>query len=175
MLAKKLVDESGTKGDAVTVWGSPDEGAIPPPEAAYITQVLRSLGYRASLRVISIGLISQPMLAKFQISVEGDWSPDYPAPSGLLPPFFACNGGSSNGYYCNPAIDQEMTEAALLQLQSPAQASTMWTKVDHQLTDQGEWVATVDLDEVDIISAALRNYEFNPVNGFVADQAVVRG
>jgi hypothetical protein len=68
-----------------------------------------------------------------------------------------------------------MTEAALLQLQSPAQASTMWTKVDHQLTDQGEWVATVDLDEVDIISAALRNYEFNPVNGFVADQAVVRG
>jgi hypothetical protein len=33
-------------------------------------------------------------------------------------------------------------------------------------------VATVDLNEVDIISSALRNYEFNPVNGFVADQAV---
>jgi hypothetical protein len=50
----------------------------------------------------------------------------------------------------------------------------MWAEVDHQLTDQAEWVATVDLDEVDIISSALRNYEFNPVNGFVADQAVVR-
>ena len=115
------------------------------------------------------------MWAKFQISVEGDWSPYYPAPSGLLPPFFACNGGNANRYYCNPAIDREMTEATLLQLQSPAQATTMWAKVDHQLTDQAEWVATVDLDEVDIISSALRNYEFNPVNGFVADQAVVHG
>jgi hypothetical protein len=65
-----------------------------------------------------------------------------------------------------------MTEATLLQLQGPAQAAATWTKVDHQLTDQAEWVATVDLNEVDIISSALRNYEFNPVNGFVADQAV---
>jgi peptide/nickel transport system substrate-binding protein len=171
-LAKKLVDESGTKGDVVTVWGSPDEGAVPPKEAADITQVLRSLGYRARLHMISFGLISLPMWAKFQISVEGDWVPYYPAPSSLLPPFFACNGGDANGYYCNPAIDREMTEATLLQLQGPAQAAATWTKVDHQLTDQAEWVATVDLNEVDIISSALRNYEFNPVNGFVADQAV---
>jgi peptide/nickel transport system substrate-binding protein len=174
-VAKKLVDESGTKGDVVTVWGSPNEGAVPPQEAAYITQVLGSLGYRARLHMISFGLISRPMWAKFQINVEGDWSPDYPAPSGLLPPFFACNGGNANGYYCNPAIDREMTEATLLQLQSPAQAAAMWTKVDHQLTNQAEWVTTVDLNEVDIISTALGNYEFNPVNGFVADQAVVRG
>ena len=114
------------------------------------------------------------MWAKFQISVDGDWSPDYPAPSAFLPPFFACNGGTSNGYYCNPAIDREMTEATLLELQSPAQAAAMWAKVDHQLTDQAEWVTTVDLNEVDIISTGLRNYEFNPVNGFIADQAVVR-
>jgi YVTN family beta-propeller protein len=174
-LAKKLVDESGTKGDLVTVWGSPNEGAVPPQEAAYITQVLRSLGYRARLHMISSVSISQPMWATFQISVLGDWSPYYPAPSGLLPPFFACNGGNANHYYCNPAIDREMTEATLLQLQSPAQAAAMWTRVDHQLTDQAEWVATVDLSEVDIISSQLRNYEFNPVNGFVADQAVVRG
>ena len=36
-----------------------------------------------------------------------------------------------------------------------------------------EWVTTVDLNEVDIISPRLRNYEFSPVNGFLADQAVV--
>ena len=34
-------------------------------------------------------------------------------------------------------------------------------------------MATVDLNQVDIISKRLRNYEFNPVWGFVADQAVV--
>jgi hypothetical protein len=51
----------------------------------------------------------------------------------------------------------------------------MWTRVDQQLTDQREWVTTGDINEVDIISSGLRNYEFNPVNGFVADQAVVHG
>jgi peptide/nickel transport system substrate-binding protein len=66
-----------------------------------------------------------------------------------------------------------MTEATLLELQSPAQAAAVWTEVDHQLTDQAEWVTTVDLNEVDIISPRLRNYEFSPVNGFLADQAVV--
>ena len=58
-LAEKLVDESGTKGDAVTIWGSPNEGAIPPQEAAYVTQLLNSLGYRAHLHMISIRLISR--------------------------------------------------------------------------------------------------------------------
>lgn len=174
-LAKKLVDESGTKGDAVTVWGSPDEGAVPPQEAAYITQVLRFLGYRARLHMIPFGLIRKSMWPTFQINVDGDWSPDYPAPSSFLPPFFGCNGGLGNGYYCNPAIDREMTEATLLQLQSPAQAAGTWNEVDHQLTDQAGWVPTVDLNEVDIISNKLQNYEFNPVYGFVADQAVVRG
>jgi peptide/nickel transport system substrate-binding protein len=174
-LAKRLVDESGTKGDVVTVWGSPDEGAVPPQEAPYITQVLRSLGYRARLHMISFSLISGPMWAKFQISVDGDWTPDYPAPSSYLPAFFACNGSDSNGYYCNPAIDNEMASATLLELQGPAQAGPMWTRVDHQLTDQAAWVPTVDLNEVDIISKRLRNYEFNPVFGFIADQSVLRG
>jgi ABC-type oligopeptide transport system substrate-binding subunit len=88
--------------------------------------------------MISSRSISQPMWARFQISVLGDWLPYYPAPSSLLPPFSACNGGNANRYYCNPAIDQEMTEATLLQLQSPTQAAAMWTMVDHQLTDQAE-------------------------------------
>ena len=161
-LARKLVDESGTKGDVVTVWGSPDEGAVPPQEAAYITQVLRSLGYRARLHMISFGLISHPMWARFQISVEGDWSPTIPPLPAFLPPFFACNGGYGNGYYCNPAIDREMTEATLLELQSPAQAAAMWTKVDHQLTDQAEWVTTVDLNEVDIISSGCATTSSTP-------------
>jgi peptide/nickel transport system substrate-binding protein len=172
-LAKKLVDESGTKGDEVTVWGSPDQGAVPPQEAAYITEVLRSLGYRAHLHMISIALISQPMWAKFQINTDGDWTPDYPAPSSYIPDFFACNGTRGNGYFCDPAIDREMSEATLLEAQGPALAGPMWARVDHQLTDQAEWVTTVDVSEVDIISKRLQNYEFNPAWGFVADQAVV--
>jgi YVTN family beta-propeller protein len=184
-LAKKLVDESGTKGDVVTVWGSSDEGTVPPQEAAYVAQVLGSLGYRARLNMVpfdmfGLGEMQELQLQLAQISVEGDLNPGYPAPSSYIPSFFACDGGSSgyvgsdsNANYCNHAIDREMQQATLLEDQSPVQAALMWAQVDRQLTDQAEWVATVDLNQVDIISKRLRNYEFNPVWGFVADQAVV--
>jgi YVTN family beta-propeller protein len=185
VLAKKLVDESGTKGDVVTVFGSPDEGTIPSQEAAYITQVLGSLGYRARLKMVPFNLfgpgeMQEMQLQQVQLSVEGDVNPEYPAPSSYVPSFFACDGGNtgyvgsrSNADYCNPVIDREMQQATLLEDQSPVQAALMWARVDRQLTDQAEWVATVDLNQVDIISKQLRNYEFNPVWGFVADQAVV--
>jgi YVTN family beta-propeller protein len=184
-LAKNLVAESGTKGDVVTVLGSPDEGAIPTQEAAYIAQVLGALGYRARLNMVPFnmfgpGQMQELQLQGSQISVEGDLNPEYPAPSAYIPSFFACDGASSgyvgshsNANYCNPAIDREMTEATLLEDQSPAQAAVIWARVDRQLTDQAEWVATVDLNQVDIISNRVRNYEFSPVWGFVADQAVV--
>ena len=184
-LAKKLVDESGTKGDAVTVLGSPDQGTIPSQEAAYIAQVLGSLGYRARINMMPFNLVGPGemqdlQLQQVQLSVEGDLNADYPDPSSYIPSFFACDGGNagyvgsrSNANYCNPAIDREMQQATVLENQSPVQAGIIWAQVDRQLTDQAEWVATVDLNQVDIISKQLRNYEFNPVWGFVADQAVV--
>lgn len=170
-LAKRLVAESGTKGELVTVWGITD-GNVPIQEPAYIAQVLRALGYRTRLHVAPWASIEaeQP---KFQLSVAGDWSPDYPDPSSYIPQFFACDGGNSNGYYCNPSLDKEMTQATLLELQASAQASALWTKVDHQLTDQAPWLTTVDLNSVDFTSKRLKNYEYNPVWGFVADQAVL--
>ena len=49
--AKRLVARSGTRGDHITVWGSPDEGFVPPRMPFYIASVLRSLGYRATVRL----------------------------------------------------------------------------------------------------------------------------
>ena len=137
-LAKKLVDESGTKGDVVTVLGSPDEGTIPSQEAAYVTQVLGSLGYRARLKMLPFNLVGpgemqEMQLQQVQISVEGDLNPGYPDPSSYIPSFFACDGGSagyvgshSNANYCNPAIDREMQQATVLEDQSPVQAGVIW-------------------------------------------------
>ena len=44
---------------------------------------------------------------------------------------------------------------------------------DHELTNQAVWLTTVDLNSVDFTSKRLKNYEYNPAWGFVADQAVV--
>ena len=113
------------------------------------------------------------MWNSFQISNEGNWIPAYPDPSSYVPAFFSCGGANSNDYYCNPAIDREMRHAELLELTDPPAADALWERVDRQLTNNAEWVTTVDTREVEITSARLHNYEYNPVWGFLADQAWV--
>ena len=114
------------------------------------------------------------MRTRFQLSVDGDWLANYPDPSSYLPQFFACGGGTSNGYYCNPALDREMQQAELLDLSDPARAAAVWAAVDRQLTDAAVWVPTVTLRDVEVTSRRLGNYQYNPVWGFLADQAWLR-
>ena len=172
--ARQLVAASGTRGERVDVWGTTDEVAIPRQEPAYVASVLRSLGYRTHLHLAPFSQIRMPMRRRFQLSVDGDWSAEYPDPASYLPRFFGCGGGLSNGYYCDHPLDRQMREASLLELQSPERADASWTAVDHRLTDQAAWAPTVDLHAVELVSARLRNYQFNPVWGFLADQVWLR-
>ena len=67
-----------------------------------------------------------------------------------------------------------MQQAALLELSDPARSSARWESIDRQLTDAAIWVPTVNEREVDLVSGRLRNYEYNPVWGFLADQSWLR-
>jgi len=88
--------------------------------------------------------------------------------------FFGCGGGNSNGYYCNPVLDRHMHHTELLELSDPAKASAQWESIDREVTNDGIWVPYVNEREVDFVSKRLRNYEFNPVWGFLADQSWLR-
>lgn len=65
-----------------------------------------------------------------------------------------------------------MREAALLERRDPAQATAAWTAIDHQLTDNAAWVPTANLRDVALVSRRLRNYQYNPIWGFLADQVL---
>ena len=172
--ARQLVAQSGTLGERVNVWGSPDEGFIPPATAAYIAGVLRALGYRVRLHLIPFASITEAMDERFQLSVEGDWLANYPDPSSYLPSFFGCGGGTSNGYYCSPALDREMHQAELAELNDPAKAAVAWASIDRQITNAAIWVPTVTTRDVELTSRRLHNYQYNPVWGFLADQSWLR-
>jgi peptide/nickel transport system substrate-binding protein len=172
--ARQLVAASGTRGERVDVWGTTDEVAIPRQEPAYVASVLRSLGYRTHLHLAPYSQITLPMRRRFQLSVDGDWSAEYPDPGSYIPRFFGCGGGLGNGYYCDRRLDRQMREASQLELQSPNRADGIWTAVDHRLTDQAVWAPTVDLRAVELVSPRLRNYQFNPIWGFLADQVWLR-
>jgi YVTN family beta-propeller protein len=172
--ARQLVAESGTRGERIDLWGVPDEGFVPPATTAYVASVLRALGYRVRVHLIPSAMITEALWERIQMPTDGDWLANYPDPSSYIPQFFACDGGNSNGYYCNPALDREMQKAQLLELSDPARAAADWAAVDRQLTDAAVWVPTVTLRDVELTSRRLGNYQYNPVWGFLADQAWVR-
>jgi peptide/nickel transport system substrate-binding protein len=172
--ARHLVAASGTRGEQVGVWGVPDEGFVPPSTTAYVASVLRALGYRVRVHLISFATITEALWERVQVTTDGDWLASYPDPSSYIPQFFGCGGANSNGYYCNPALDHEMQQAQLLELNNPARAAAVWASVDRQLTDAAAWVPTVTLRDVELTSRRLDNYQYNPVWGFLADQAWLR-
>ena len=172
--ARQLVAESRTIGERIDLVSPTANGFTPTAATAHIAGVLRALGYRVHVRVISFASITPAMWDSFQISDYGSWIPAYPDPSSYVPAFFSCRGATSNGYYCDPAIDHEMRHAELLELTDTPAANALWERVDRQLTNDAEWLTTVATREVEITSARLHNYEYNPVWGFLADQAWIK-
>jgi len=172
--ARRLVARSGTIGERIDVWGVSDEIAVPRQVPAYFASVLRSLGYVTRLHLVPSAAISERKRRSFQISVDGDWLADYPSPSSYLPQFFSCGGGYSNGYVCDRKLDREMRRATALDVAHPARAEVAWARVDRRITDRALWVPTVTLKAPEFVSARLRDYQFHPVWGFIADQAWVK-
>jgi YVTN family beta-propeller protein len=169
--ARSLVRESGTLGERIDVWGQSDNPYIPREVPVYFASVLRSLGYRVHLHNVPGATISNAKRRHFQISIDGDWAAAYPDPSSYIPQFFSCDGGNNGGYYCSPPLDRKMQQASQLELTNPAKAAATWTAIDRQLTNNAIWVPTVSENEVDLVSKRLHNYEYNPVWGFLTDQA----
>jgi peptide/nickel transport system substrate-binding protein len=159
------------RGARIDVWGSADEGFIPREMPAYVASVLRSLGYRVHLHVVPFASIREPQRRHFQLSVDGDWLAEYPDPSSYVPQFFACGGGTSNGYFCDRRLDRRMASASRLAPRRPEAAMSAWASIDRELTNRAPWVPTVTEREVDVVSGRLRNYEYNPVWGFLVDQS----
>jgi hypothetical protein len=110
----------------------------------------------------------------FQMTVDGDWEANYPDPASYIPAFFSCGGANSAGYYCHPALDREMRHAELLEPTDAPKARELWATIDRQLTNDAAWLPTVTFRDIELTSGRLRNYEYNPVWGFLADQAWLR-
>jgi hypothetical protein len=126
------------------------------------------------LHLIPTTSLTEAMHRSFQLSADGDWLAAYPFPSSYVPSFVSCGGGTSNGYFCNRSLDNEMQAAGGLELSDPSAASTRWESIDRQLTDDAVWVPTVTQRDIEITSSRLHNYEYNPVWGFLADQSWLR-
>ena len=174
--ARRLVAASGTQGMRIDVWGVTDLAYVPRRLPRYVAAVLRSLGYRTRLHLVPYNSLDTPEKRRgFQLTVDGDWVPDYPAPSSFLPPFFSCDGGNNRKQYvCDHELDSRMRRASAIELEDSARAAALWADVDRELVDRAYWVPTVNVGVADLVSARVQNYQYHPVWGFMAAQASVR-
>jgi peptide/nickel transport system substrate-binding protein len=53
---------------------------------------------------------------------------------------------------------------------NPRGANAAWATIDRQVVDRAALLPLVDLKGIDFVSARVRNYQFHPYSGIIADQ-----
>jgi len=180
--ARRLVAASHTIGMRVEVWDT-----FGPPvflrEGRATVSALRALGYRASLRLLPDGRYyasTNDSRTRAQV-IDGGWSADYPSADDLIGKltcryFTPGNGAQTTdaGELCDPAFDRQVARAATLQTIDAPAANRLWARLDRLLTNRAVWLPTVTSNEIDLLSARVANYQYNPVLGVLIDQLSVR-
>ncbi len=179
--AKQLVEESGTKGQKVTI--IVEDTAVSRSIGVYLQSVLTSIGYVADVKPISANIqftYIQNSNNKVQMSVT-QWYKDYPAASDFLNILFSCASyreGSDASIniagFCDKEIDAKMQKALDLGVTDQAAADKMWAEIDKQVTDKAPAVGLFTPKRLDFVSKRLGNFKFNRQFNWMITQSWVQ-
>jgi ABC-type transport system substrate-binding protein/DNA-binding SARP family transcriptional activator len=186
--ARKLVAESGTKGQPVTIWsfkfrrGTPQIGLR---NGRYFVSVLRSLGYDARLKLVPHNPGVFTWLPGRQAGIQG-WGGNLPSPSDILSGF-VCSSYTNNprtnsnfAELCDRRVDTQIARARALETTNPAAAAGVWHTADRMLTDDAPWVPMKIFVSTDFVSRRVGNYKYcwlsasSGLTGACLDQLWVR-
>ena len=166
--ARALVEESGTKGQKVTIIA--EDNAVSKAVGTYMQSVLTDIGYDADVKPISSNIqftYIQNTNNNVQISIT-QWYQDYPAASDFLNILFGCASftpGSDSSIniagFCDKDIQARMDEALLLGVTDPEAANLMWAEIDKAVTDAAPMAALFTPKRIDFVSKRLGNFQFN--------------
>jgi YVTN family beta-propeller protein len=177
--ARALVAASGTRGMSVEVFAYEASGRLERVKyARYFAALLRRLGYRSSVRVISgipeyVDYVGDSR-NRVQIGTIG-WVVD--TPSGFLRGLFSCRSfrpadrlNRNLSELCDHRIDGQMAEAAAVQASDPVWATALWAAVDGALADRAAAVPLIHRSAVVLVSERVGNYQYHPQLGTLLDQ-----
>jgi len=179
--AKALVEESGTKGQKVTIIA--EDTAVSKAIGTYMQSVLTDIGYDAEVKPISPNIqftYIQNTNNNVQISIT-QWYQDYPAASDFLNILFGCASftpGSDSSIniagFCDAAIQARMDEALLLGVTDAVAANAMWTEIDKAVTDAAPMAALFTPKRIDFVSKRVGNFQFNSQFYWMVSQSWVQ-
>jgi peptide/nickel transport system substrate-binding protein len=141
--AKALVQQSGTAGQAVTVWGNDKDPR--PAIVNYLADTLNQIGYKAKVKLLNQQVYFKTIGAHSLDPQIGftDWFQDFPHPGDFFEPNVSGTALKSdptfnNGRTNDPHINSEI---ARLDQQDPDAASAGWAALDKYLTVDKAYVA----------------------------------
>jgi YVTN family beta-propeller protein len=166
--ARALVAGSGTHGMKVKVWVDNYTEAV----GSFAAKLLRSLGYRPSVKVIQNGKNI------FYYAVVGDsrnkvqvgfwnWTADYPTASDFFLQLFTCESfhpktpnNANYPEFCDPALDRQIKRALAQESANPQASAGLWQDIDRALADQAPLVPLNNARAVDVVSKRVGNYQY---------------
>ncbi|MGE0240357.1 MAG: ABC transporter substrate-binding protein [Parvibaculaceae bacterium] len=179
--AKQLVEESGTKGQKVTIIA--EDKAISKSIGIYLQSVLNELGYQAEVKPISANIqftYIQNTNNKVQMSIT-QWYQDYPAASDFLYVLFGCESfreGSDSSVnisgFCDKEINDKMKKALELGVEDPEAANKMWAEIDKAVTDKAPAAGLFTPKHLDFVSKRVGNFQFNSQYYWMVTQSWVQ-
>jgi peptide/nickel transport system substrate-binding protein len=138
-MAKSLMAKSGMKGKSVTVWG--EERSPRRQYVDYFTNVLNSLGFHATEKIISSGVYFTTIGAPSTKPTTGfgDWVQDFPNPWDFMQLFTSTAGSSLNyGYVSDKHYDSQVNT---LSTKPPDQVASQWAALDNYAVGKAYYAA----------------------------------
>jgi len=172
--ARRLVAGSKTEGAEVTLGASAEAVSSEKKVLRYAAKVLRDLGYHAHVRFDSEKDMERARNSgDVQLGI-GTWFGGELGPADFLKSFFTCDAPYGNGWFCDERVDRLIRRATTLEITDRKRAAATWAAADRAAVDAAGWVPLVTPQQAEFVSARLRNYEYHPIWGFIADQAWLR-
>jgi class 3 adenylate cyclase len=151
---------------------------------SYVVTVLRSLGYKANLKLVAdperyFAAIND---SRRSILAGGSgWIADYVSESFFIRPNLTCDAfipDSAENFnyarFCDPRIDAQVERTAELQAVDPHAAGELWARIDREIVDRAPWVPLYNNRTIDFVSERVGNYQDHPQWGVLLDQLWVR-
>jgi peptide/nickel transport system substrate-binding protein len=173
---RQIVAASDTARTRINIWAPRDDCCIPTSVFRYVAGVLRDLGYHVYVRVVLRSALSGALeRSEHDIAlIPITWFGGELGAGDFLQTWFACDGAETHARFCDPRLDRLMRRALSLEATDPRRAAIAWAEVDRRVANAGAAIPLVTPREVDFVSSRVRNYQFHPIWGFLADQVWIR-
>jgi peptide/nickel transport system substrate-binding protein/oligopeptide transport system substrate-binding protein len=183
--ARRLIDASGTRGTPITIWNLEDEGLAPADR--YIALLLDRLGYPTRIEDLSgADPTGDPRFADSRTAPQAAFyiipiGLSFPSASQVLQADFACqsfarssSANSNWSEFCDHRLDAQIDRALVAETANAPDTAALWAQADRTATDQAPAVPLTTSNDIHLIAARVRNYQYSLAQGVLLDQLWVR-